>query len=228
MIMNRIYVIVTFLMFFFFISGSNEENKKEKSWKNRFYLFIKISFLVVNILEIVFVNKNPYKQENILITVMMILVYSIPIIVYLEKFICYLMKKKTDENFEILWFLYIFCFLILIFVPKEVKTEEVLQEKTKIVMYNENKVVSFNNIFEGIDFIVVKQSFTGETEEKIIKTRPHKRDNKVEIYLHQKDSYIEEYANFETDITFLGTINTIEKKEKGYKIYLTDDMYEKR
>lgn len=226
--MNLIYLIVTVLMFISFIIYIGN-NQPEKGWKKRFHSIMQVIFFIINLLSLIFIGENTYKPDDTFERCVMVAVYAIPVVIYIISFICYL--KKRDIDLVVPWFFYIMCFMAVISMSKLTNSEEVLQEKAKIISYQENQVKStfINNSVEGIDYVIVKETLDGEVIKDIIKTRTYSEDcDMVKLHLHQNNSQIEEYAIVETYDYYLGFTSKKVREERIYEIYLTDDMYEQK
>lgn len=228
---NLFYATVTMLLFLSSFDYHIIQGKPSKGWIKRRHISLQIIFFIVNLLELILINKNPYKQDNIKITFMMYVLYAIPVVLYIIQFYCYKQKKIKGCSIIIGWLIYFLIFMLLCASPKKMGSEEILKESNNIISYNENEVKSrfFNNSVEGIDYIIVSESSDGKTEKMIIKTRTYlTKNDEIELYLHQKESRIEEYVTVEKNFYFSGSTKIEEKETKTYKIYLTDDMYKQK
>lgn len=227
---NLFYTIVAVLLFLSSFNYYVLQEEPDEGWIRWRHNLLQIIFLIVNLLEIVFINKNPYKQDNLKITLMMYVLYIIPVVLYSTQFLCFNYKKTRGDSIQIVWSIYLLIFILLCAFPKEIRSEEILKENNIIVSYDENEVKStfLNNSIEGIDYIIVLESSNGETVKEILKTRTYLTENdEIKLYLHQKESHIEEYVTVKERLYFLGFTKREEDK-KTYKIYLTDDMYKQK
>lgn len=234
MIINRIYLLVAILTLVsaMIYIGCNEPNKGLVS---RIHSIIQVIFFGCNVLSLVFIEKNLYKQEGGVLknsNLIMVVLYCVPIIVYIIHFICHLLEEQRPSTFmTICWATYMMCCVLLISIPKCIDSKEILIERANIISYSENEVKStfISDSIEGIDYVIVKQSSDGEVTNSIIDTRTYRDNNDiVKLYLHQEKSYIEKYKTVEENFLFFGFFYESEKEEKIYKIYLTDDMYKQK
>lgn len=227
--MNFVYAVVTLLTFFSFINYINC-NEPSKGWVKQIHFIMQVIFFIANLIGLLFINENPYKQENTAITFLMYLLYIIPILIYVIQFFEYMREQKSIDK-PVFWAIYLVCFIILLIVPKQINSEKILPEKADILSYSEYEVKStfLNDSIEGTDYVIVIETSKGEIIKQIIETRTYRENNDiVRLHLHQKNSYIEEYVTKETYLYFIGFTNKQIKEEKIYEIYLTDNMYEQK
>lgn len=235
---NVIYFIVAILMFISWTQYFGNESNAGK-WNKRFHSIMQIIFFISNVVCLALWRQNEYwrlaigkstTNENVTIS-MAYIICGIPIIIYIIEVICYLLKKKTESVVAILWFIYTVLFTASVFfVNPCIESKEIIQEHKNVVRYREEVVKStfLNDSINGIDYMIKQQDLDGREEDNIIKTRTWDDDIKVEVYPHQKSSYIEKCITEERHITFFGNIYEESKDEILYKIYLSDDMYQSK
>lgn len=236
---NAIYLFVAILMFIVWVMNINPGEKHLKSVK-RFHFIMQIIFFILNVICLILVRENEFFKYSVIrnsltgekIISIGYILFGIPIIMYIIDFIIFLIKKDHYSNSLLIiipWAIYVMLLFCECY-PVCIKSENVIQEKEKLVSYQEEIVKSsfFNNSVYGIDYVIKKQNSSGGEEDEIIQTKKYKDTEKVELYLHQENSYIEKYCAVKTNITFWGTkYERIEEEETTYKIYLTDELYEK-
>lgn len=224
MIMNRIYFIVTILLFVsFMINGESNYDKNCKNWKVLFHHVMQCVFLISNVYGLILIDKNPYTYEDI--KIFLISLYILPIIIYGIKFICYFLRIEEINLNIFLWVIYSICLFILIILPKYNGSEKIMKSQVEVVDYSESKIfdVLDKSVIGKSYCIVLKDSDGGERDFNI-QTRTYKDDIIVKIYPHQEKAYLKIFSTIENFNTFFGT-KYKEEKNKIYEVYLTDDIY---
>ncbi len=236
--LNKIYLFVAILTFISWVVYVYNEGGKSKETIKRFWCTMQIIFLISNIICLSMVNRSEFFKSLVItsttggkaeITVGYIL-FGIPIVIYIGRYIFSLFKKEKLSIFmSLFWIVYIMLLLGALLIPPEIESHNVVLDCEYVVSYQEEitKATFLSDSIEGVDYIVKKQNPEGREEIEIIKTENNNKKVKVEIYPHQESSYIKKCGVVKTYITFWGSTYEQLSDKIIYKIYLTDEIYQK-
>ena len=163
---NAIYLFVAILMFIVWVMNINPGEKHLKSVK-RFHFIMQIIFFILNVICLILVRENEFFKYSVIRNSLTG-----------EKIISigYILIKKDHYSNSLLIIIPWAIYVMLLFCecyPVCIKSENVIQEKEKLVSYQEEIVKSsfFNNSVYGIDYVIERYIHFGPGNSLVRKIR---------------------------------------------------------